>query len=168
MTVETNPPAGAVIGSRDDLVEVLRARKDELGLSNEFIEEALLMTSGGADKILGPTRQKGLSWPVAFDMVELFGGKLVFQIDPATEARMRQRWERRDPAKVHPSTRVSRAILARAAPLLFAALGRAGGTKRARSLTAKQRKEIARAAALSRWRLHRAAAKARATAEVSA
>jgi hypothetical protein len=160
--------AGTVVKSRDDLVEVLRSRKDELGLSNSYIEAALHMAEHGCDKILGPSQVKGLSWPVAFDLAELLGGKLVFQVDSAIEARMRERWEKRDNGKVHPPKRVSKTILARAAPLLFAALGRAGGTKRARCMPAKQRQEIARKAALSRWRIHRAAVKARAIAEVSA
>jgi hypothetical protein len=159
---------GTPIATRDELVEVLRARKAELGLSNAFIEQALHMTDGGCDKILGPSRTKGMSVYVMFDLVELLGGRLVFQVDPATEARMRNRWERRAEGQAHGRGRISRALMERAKPLLFAALGKAGGINRARSLTAKQRREIARTAALSRWRLHRAAVKARAVAEISA
>jgi hypothetical protein len=107
------------------------------------------------------------SGPVAIQGLEFPRG-LVFEVDAETEARMRAKWERRDAGKVHPSRRVSKAILARAAPLLFAALGKAGGAARAARLSAKQRKKIARTAALSRWRLHRAAAKVRAIAEASA
>jgi hypothetical protein len=168
MTIETNPTAGAVISSRDGLVEALHARKAELNLSNSYVEDSLHMAAGGVDKLLGPSRVKGLTLLVALDLVELFGCKLMLLPCPETEARMRSKWEQRDARKVHPSKRVSKTILARAAPLLFAALGRAGGARRAECLTAKQRREIARAAALSRWRLHRAAVKARATAEVSA
>jgi hypothetical protein len=164
-----SPPIGTVINCRDDLVEVLRARKAELNLSNAYIEDQLHMAAGGADKVIGPSRTRGLSLPVALDLIELLGGRLVFEVDAETETRMRERWERRDSRKVHPpKRRVSKAGLARAAPLLFSALGKAGGAARAKSLTAKQRKEIARTAALSRWRLYRAAVKARVIAEASA
>jgi hypothetical protein len=123
------------------------------------------MADGGCDKVLGPAQVKGMSVRVMFDLIELFGCRLVLQVDPDAESRMAQRWEHRSERSVRNPRRVSKAILDRAAPLLFAALGRAGGAKRARSLTAKQRKEIARTAALSRWRIHRAAVRARAVAE---
>jgi hypothetical protein len=164
--IETTDRAMAthIIHSRDDLVEVLRARKAQLGLSNAFVEAQLLMSGGGCDKVLGPAQVKGMSVAVMFDLIELFGGRLVFQVDPEIEAKMRPRWEKREERNVRRAKRLSKAVLARAAPLLFAALGKAGGTKRAKSLTAKQRKEIARTAALSRWRIHRAAVRARAVA----
>jgi hypothetical protein len=156
-----------VIRNRDDLVEVLRARKAQLGLSNAFIDHALHMADGGADKVLGPTQAKGLTLLVAFDLIELLGGQLVFQVNPELEAKMQERWERREEKKVHPTRRVSKSIIARAAPVIHRLLGAAGGHARARCLPAKQRKEIARTAANSRWRIHRAAVKARAVAEAA-
>jgi hypothetical protein len=111
MSIESNTSASTgvsrTIRNRDDLVEVLRARKAELGLSNSFVDHALLMSSGGCDKILGPSRTKGMSIPVALDLIELLGGRLVFQVDPETEARMRKRWDRRDEAQVRRCSRVS-------------------------------------------------------------
>jgi hypothetical protein len=169
MNLEPNAPTiGTVLRSRDELIELLRARKADLGLSNAFIEEQMQMAAGGADKVLGPSGTKGMSVHVVFDLVDLMGGRLVFQVDADTEARMRDRWERRAESQVRAPVRISKAIMERAKPLLFAALGKAGGINRAKCLTAKQRREIARTAALSRWRLHRAAAKASAIAEVSA
>jgi hypothetical protein len=56
-----NPTIGAVVRSRDELVELLRDRKSALGLSNVFIESQLHMADGGADKVLGPSRVKGMS-----------------------------------------------------------------------------------------------------------
>jgi DNA replication protein DnaC len=55
-----------------------------------------------------------MSLLVMFDLVELFGGRLVFEVDAETEARMRDRWERREELNVHGPARVSKAILERA------------------------------------------------------
>jgi hypothetical protein len=86
-------------------------------------------------------------------------------VDPELEAKMQARWEQRDNRKVHRSRRVSKLIMERAPPVFHRILGAAGGHARAQCLPAKQRKEIARTAAHSRWRLHQAAVKVRATAE---
>jgi hypothetical protein len=37
----------------DDLIEALRARKDEIGLSNAVLEELAGMAAGHVDKVLG-------------------------------------------------------------------------------------------------------------------
>jgi hypothetical protein len=154
-----------VIGNRDDLVEVLRARKAQIGLSNAYVEHALHMGAGGCDKPLGPSRTKSLSLLVAFDLVELFGGRLVFQIDAALEARMRNRWERRSERNVRQGKRVSRKIMALAQQVFFKRLSKLGNDARKVKLPPEVRSDIARAAATSRWRIHRAAVKARAVAE---
>jgi hypothetical protein len=145
-------------------LEALRARKTEIGLSNNFIEHALHMGAGGLDKVLGPSRVKGLSLPVALDLLELLGCRLRIEVDSELEAKMAERYERRSECSVRQHRRISKAIMERVKPVLFAELGRDGGKARARSLPAKQRREIARNAALVRWRLHRAAVKARANA----
>jgi hypothetical protein len=154
-----NPTAGAVIACRDDLVELLRARKNELGLSNAWIENALHLGENDLTKTLGPTQSKGLSLLLAIDLAELFGARLVLQIDPELEAKMRLRWEVRDEKNVHPSRRVSQVILERARPVFFQQLSRLGNEARKAKLPPEARASIARAAALARWRLHRAAVK---------
>jgi hypothetical protein len=146
------------IRNRGDLVEVLRARKTELGLSNAFVEAQLQMTDGGCDKVLGPTQAMGFSIAVMFDMVELFGGRLVFEVDAETEARMRNRWERREERNVREPHRVSKAILERARPAFYRQLSRLGNEARKKMLPPEARKRIARAAAVCRWQRHRAAA----------
>jgi hypothetical protein len=169
MSFEPNAPAaaGAVITCRDDLVEALRQRKAQLNLSNEFVEEQLLMTAGGADKVLGPSQVKNLTLPVAFDMIELFGCKLMMMPCPETEARMSKRWVQRNGAQVHRTARVSRVILERAKPLVMSEhLNRKFGLKAANAarnamLSREQRSKIARKAARTRWKMHRAAMKAR-------
>jgi hypothetical protein len=154
-----------VIENREQLVEALRSRKEFLGLSNAWIEAQLHMTDGGADKILGPSQAKGFSVAVLFDLVELFGARLVIRVDAESEARMATRWERRDERAVRSPKRISQKLLELAQPIIQQKLGRAGGLKRAACLPAKQRSRIARAAALSRWKQHRAALKAASVSE---
>jgi hypothetical protein len=154
-----------VIENREQLIAVLRSRKEFLGLSNAFVEAQLQLTSGGADKILGPSQTKGFSVAVLFDLVELFGARLLIRVDAESEARMATRWEQRDERAVRSPKRISQKLLELAQPIIQQKLGRAGGLKRAACLPAKQRSRIARAAAISRWQRHRAAAKAASTSE---
>jgi hypothetical protein len=104
-------PTEHVIHNRLDLAEALRSRKEQLGLSNAFVEAQLQMTDGGCDKVLGPTQAKGMSILVMLDMIELFGARLVIQVNAETEARMRQRWERREERNVRPQKRLSRKLM---------------------------------------------------------
>jgi hypothetical protein len=154
-----------VIENREQLIAVLRSRKEFLGLSNAFVEAQLQLTSGGADKISGPSQTKGFSVAVLFDLVELFGARLLIRVDAESEARMATRWEQRDERAVRSPKRISQKLLELAQPIIQQKLGRAGGLKRAACLPAKQRSRIARAAAISRWQRHRAAAKAASTSE---
>jgi hypothetical protein len=149
-----------VIRNRDDLVEALRSRKDELGLSNAFVEAQLQMGDSACDKILGPSQAKGMSIPVMLDMIELFGARLVIQVDAETEARMQERWERRDAGKVHPPRRLSAHLMRIARAQLYLGLSELGNKARKAKLPPEARSRIARAAAISRWRRHRAAVKA--------
>jgi hypothetical protein len=144
-----------VIRNADDLVEAFRARKEQLGLSNAAIEEQLLMAAGTCDKYLGPTRSASLTWRVTEDVMTLFGVEFVMRVNP--EARMCARLERRDERQVREQTRLSKKLLEVAKSQLFTELGRRGGAKRAASLTAKQRSEIARSGGVAR---HRVAASA--------
>jgi hypothetical protein len=157
-----------VIRNRDDLIEALRSRKDELGLSNGFVEGQLLMADGHCDKLLGPSQCKGMSIPVLLDMIELFGAQLVIKIDAETEAKMRERWERRDAGKVHPPRRLSAHLMRVARAQLYLGLSQLGNNARKAKLPPEARSRIARAAAISRWQRHRAAVKAAASEGVRA
>jgi len=145
------PGAGAAIRNRDDLVEALRARKAELGLANSFVDHALLMASGGTDKILGPTQAKGLTLMVALDMVELFGCKLLLVPCPETESRMKGRWERRVESQVRPYKRVSMKLIEACRPTVLRELASKAGKARMTTMTAAARRRIARLAARARW-----------------
>jgi hypothetical protein len=87
------------------------------------------------------------------------------RVSPELEARMQGRLERRDQRVVRPHKRIGKDLMKIAKSQLFAELGKRGGAKRAERLTVKQRSEIARTAALSRWQRHRAAVKAASVSE---
>jgi hypothetical protein len=142
-------------------------RRNQLGLSNEALEELCGMTRGHADKILGPSRVKTLSKYTLDVLLSALAVQLIPTPDPDREARLCGRYERRNETQVRRLGRVSDAVMQRVRPHLFRALGKAGGIKRAASLPAKQRAQIARTAALARWRRHRAAIKARVDARAS-
>jgi hypothetical protein len=74
----------APIRCHDDLVDYIRARKEELGLSNEFVEEICLMTKGHVDKLIGPSREKGLSRYT----VDYFFEVLAFELVPRANPRL--------------------------------------------------------------------------------
>jgi hypothetical protein len=156
-----------VIQNREDLIEALRSRKEQLGLSNAFVEAQLHMADGGCDKVLGPSQVKGMSSTVLLDMIELLGAQLVIRIDAETEARMQKRWERRNEARVRPHRRLSKELLELARAQIFKELSARGNEARRAKVSSKARSRIARSAALCRWK-HRAVKVASASEGVSA
>jgi hypothetical protein len=112
-----------------------------------------LMAAGTCDKYLGPSRSVSLTWRVTEDVMTLFGVELVMRVNPELEAKMQQRLERRDERSVREQKRLSKKLLEVAKSQLFTELGKRGGAKRAASLTAKQRSEIARSGGVARHRV---------------
>jgi hypothetical protein len=157
-----------VIRNRDDLIEALRSRREQLGLSNAYVEHQLQMSDGHCDKLLGPSQAKGMSIPVMLDMIELFGARMVIEVDAESEARMQKRWERREEGKVHPPRRLSAHLMRIARAQLYTRLSQLGNEARKIKLPREARSSIARAAAISRWQRHRAAVKAAALEGVQA
>jgi hypothetical protein len=149
-----------VIRCSDDLVEAFRARKVQLGLSNETVEEQLLMAAGTADKYLGPSRSKQLTARVIQDLMTLLGVELVMRVNPELEARMHDRCERRDERQVRPQSRLSGRLMEIANKQLYTRLSKLGNEARKAKLPPEARSNIARAAAVARWQRHRAAKRA--------
>jgi hypothetical protein len=144
-----------VIRSADDLVEAFRIRKAQLGISNETVEDALLLAHGVCDKYLGPSRTKGLSATKIEDLMTLFGVELVMRVNPDLEAKMQDRWQRRGEQWVRPQRRLSKELLAVARTQIYKELSALGNEARRAKVSSKARSRIARAAATCRWK-HRA------------
>jgi hypothetical protein len=145
----------APIRSHDELADYLRFRKEQIGISNEALEQCCGLTRGFIDKLLGLNRVKNLSKLTLDCLLGALAVQLIPQPDLERESKMVGRWETRDVCQVRTTGRISAAAMKRARPHLFAELAKAGGLARARCLPSKKRSEIARRAAQTRWRNHR-------------
>src|SRR5262245_20081901 len=101
--------------THDDLVDVLVARKEALGLSNSFIEQYWGYAPGTVDKYLGPTRTKTLGRQTLDDFLFVLGLDLIVVEAPEKIARLAAQWEGRKPGYAH-SPRVSKKAIERATP----------------------------------------------------
>lgn len=146
----------AIIRSQDDLVEAMRARKDELGLSNQFCDEVGGLSSGHTDKVIGPSRTKPMSRMMMDLMLEMLAMELHAYPNLEAAQRMESRWQGRETRNVRPDgVKVSKKLLARAKPLVLKDLSALGVAARKDMLTGEHRSRIARKAARARWRKRR-------------
>jgi len=109
-------------------------------------------------KMLGPTRVNAMN-AQSFDIIaEVLGVSSVLVEDVDKLQRMERRFERRETGRLHPpKTRISKAALERAAPVIRREFPQAGARARNALLTGEHRSRIARKAARARWRAHRRA-----------
>lgn len=139
--------------THDELVDILAARKDELGLSNAFIDEYWSYAAGMTDKYLGPTRVKTLGRQSLDDLCMVLGVSLVVVVDPDKLRQMEAQWEKRKPGYAH-SPRISKKAMKRVRPIVWEETGRLGGMVTAHMRTPAQRSQSARRAAKARWKKH--------------
>lgn len=141
------------IRTQDDLIEAFRAVKDRLGLSNTWCDEVGGFTRGQTDKVLGPTRAKGLSPMLLQTYCSLFAVKLEMVVDLEQAKVMEARWDGRDTSQVRMDTgRISKKLVERAKPVVMKHLAAAGGKASGAMRTGSQGSEIMRKVAKSRWR----------------
>lgn len=159
----------ATIRSYPELVEAFRMVKAMRRLSNKWCDDTCELQDGYTDKVLGPTGSRGIS-PILFSMFcQIFAVKFIMEVDVEAAAKMQAHWEERSEGKVaFPESRMSKALLAKAKPLVIREIGRIGGIKRAsqlsakharqkggkrrmRKLSKKERVALARMASCARW-----------------
>lgn len=147
---------GSSIRSYDDLIDAFRARKAEIGLSNEECERLGGVTKGHIDKMIGPSRIRNLT-PMMFDLFcEMFA--IEFHMKPNIEAaeRMESRWERRDVSRVHVDTHtIGKALIERVKPALFKEIA-ARLTEGRKRIKPSTRRRLARQAIRARWKKNKA------------
>ena len=137
----------------EGLIEAFRARKDALELSNATIDELGGLCAGHADKVLGPSRTKGLSVMTLEVLLGVLALKLVVVEDPEAAARMVDRWGIRSKPHVRDKcSRMSKKVLESARPVILKELSAKAAVGR-KAIPAEKRSEIARRAAQSRWKL---------------
>jgi hypothetical protein len=114
-----------VVRNYSELVDALARWKNEvLSISNEQLEHIAGFTRGHADKMLGPTRQKGIGQN-SFDLLlGALGVRLRLEIDPEQMERVASRHTPRNEKQLR--NRLSRAALDRARPIILSELGRRG------------------------------------------
>ena len=142
--------ATAEIRSYNDLLDVLVARKNELGLSNETLEEIAGVTRGHVDKVFGPSREKRMGWFLFGLILPSLALKLLAVVDEPQAKLMHARWERRNTKQIRVrSHEVNRMLLDHAKLEVFSEMGRRSAQMR----TVRMDMEASvRRAAKARWR----------------
>jgi hypothetical protein len=139
----------ASFDSYEGMLEALRARVHELQIHGERFDELAGLPDGYLSKLIGtrPVRRVGMT---SFSpLMNALGLRCLFVEDPEGTERLKSRLKPRNPSYVR--------IMPAAASILFTArmlkrIRRLGGQARMAQLTAKERSELARKAALARWR----------------
>jgi hypothetical protein len=84
-----------VITSMPELVAALRARRDELNISHELIDDIAGLQSGYTSKLLAPTPGKNLGYMSLGAIMGALGIGLVVVEDSARRALVEGRWSQR-------------------------------------------------------------------------
>jgi hypothetical protein len=136
----------------DALIDRLRDRVAEIGLSNRLLDELTGLGEGSTQKYLSGLHIKHLSVVSLFRIASVLGVKSVMIVDPMLVRKMKPLWEERDAKRVRPpgAKRLGPKTVRRMVSLIAAEMGRRGGSA-ARSWPAEQRRERARRAAAARW-----------------
>jgi hypothetical protein len=141
------PRALAVLRTYDDILSTLRARRDELDVPNEVVDEITGLTRGHTSKVISPHPTKLLG-PVSWNLWAALGLKVVAIEDPIALAKAKRSsyWQRRRQPQVLPACPYPRA------PGQFTTAN-AGemAHRRAAALSPQKRSRIARKAAKARW-----------------
>lgn len=143
-----------VIRCYDDLIDAMRARVAEIGITMEMLDELTGLQSGYCAKLLGPARIKTLG-VLSFNLLmEAMALQFEPQTDMAKARELEARWEGRErPAAIQPA-KASKKALQRFRPIIlqehFKAIAHLGAKARSAGMTPRQRKGMARKAAIAR------------------
>jgi hypothetical protein len=157
--VTDSPRQLGVCHDYDGLHRILRDRAEELNVSRTTLDEAAGFTSGHASKLLAPRPLKKLGATTLGLMLQVMGLKLVVVEDPEQLQRISAKLIAREvPANVL-SLSWGRAKHLLVSKRWVKKNGRKGGEQRAKNLSPRRRRAIARNAAKARWaaRKHRPA-----------
>ena len=147
--MDERPRTIAEFSDYDGMLAAVRARVRELQIKGAAFDEFAGLPDGYLSKLIGerPVRRIGMTsmGPVLAGL----GLRCLFVEDPEGTKRLKSRLKPRNPSFVR--------IMPAAAGILFTArmlkrIRRMGGRARMARLTPQQRSELARKAALARWR----------------
>jgi hypothetical protein len=137
----------AAITSYDEMIDALRARKAELGLSDAVVDDLTGLPTGYTGKVLGPARVKKMGALSLWLMLEVLAFDMRLDSSVEKAARMQERWEKRSEGQANMNNKakpLSLRNLAKKNRETFREAGRKGGRARARLQTAEQRRSLAR------------------------
>jgi hypothetical protein len=147
------------------IIDALRTRQLELGLTSAELEHRAGLTAGHVDKVLGPSRTKNIgavtlealmeALAVDFDIVGNPEKLARLVADNGPTKRSRGSWSNHRVSRAavrHVMIGLSkRAVAAKLASGMQGTIAQKGGLARAAKLTASRRREIACKAAQARW-----------------
>lgn len=146
----------ATVRDYDGLIEAMRARVTDLGISQAHVDELVGWADGMTGKVLGPSHTKKLTPPMMWLLLQALSLRCELQADPQLEERMCGRYQRaRRNEKFRRIGNTSNALgvtnISRAAQ----EMGRRGGSMPKRlgndEKSKKKRQQHARKASLARW-----------------
>jgi hypothetical protein len=129
IAIATGLKAGEVLGearNSDEMLAIWRATRERIGLSNAHCDELANFADGQVDKILGPTGVKSFGPKTFSGLNWMFAIKWICVVDAEQLAIMEQYWRdrQRQISHVRPTpSRISKAVLARAKPIVLRELG---------------------------------------------
>jgi hypothetical protein len=142
----------ATVPHSDALLAAIRRRINELEVSYETVEAVNGIQSGYTTKILGNPPAKRVQLYTAFLLIEALGLRVRLEEDPDLAERLRHWWTKR---------RLTKAVMLPAGrikefpPDFYRYISRLGNEARSRKISPSRRSELARHAAMARWRRHR-------------
>jgi len=142
----------------DGIIEAYRKRVADLGITNEMIDHLSGLQSGYVGKLLGPAQIRSIGRQSFGLLNQTLAVKMILVVDEEAAKQMQGRWEKRDKPANMPN-RLSMKAAERFIPLIASEIGRRGGLLSAQARMAKlsprQRKRIAKRAAMTRWKRRR-------------
>jgi hypothetical protein len=120
--------AGDVLGearNSDEMLAIWRATRERIGLSNAHCDELANFTLGQTDKCLGPTGTKKFGPLIFTGFNWTFAIKWVAVVDADQLQIVEQYWKdrQRQVTHVRPTSRISKALLERARPIVLKEFG---------------------------------------------
>jgi len=132
---------GTIIGEardHDELVALLRRRKDALQLSDKVVEEIADMAPGHVSKLLAPAPVKALGQTSLTPLLGALGLKLIVVEDPDQARRVRRRWSKRAENRVKNAPHTLRT----ARPIVLSRPARAANAARWSRTTPEERAAV--------------------------
>jgi hypothetical protein len=122
-----------------ELIDALKRRKAELQISDLVLDEIMGICVGHTGKIL--CGERGFSSVTLQAMLDALALDLIVAPSPAKLKRL-DKFDRRDPGRVHPGSRVARSQVERVRPIVLSEWSTRANKLRWKRTTSEQRKAI--------------------------